>query len=277
MSSTPVSVLVGLFTALTSLTAFADDDVPTVSEEPSGQDSVRRGVQGSEGMLSARVYLNINMSSELVGEPISLAPDIFYSVSDKLQIGLLHTLPMGWQTPPGTGLCLTGKDSGCPKVYNNVGFDLMYGLLSGDVFLSAHASFFVLSFADPSATMLTLGLTGKIRLVEGVAIFFDPQLGIGVSGREELTGTKQAIFLPVEVQFQAGLALQLKVFTGISGPFDDFGDHYQSPLGIGALYSLSTRIDLGLRFSFDNLLGHVADGESRADTRSLSLLLVIRG
>ena len=67
---------------------------------------------------------------------------------------------MGWQTLPGTGLCLSGKDSGCPHVYNNIGFDLMYALTAGELSVSAHASFFVLSFADPSATMLTTDVTG---------------------------------------------------------------------------------------------------------------------
>lgn len=272
-------MFVGLLAALSPAAVLANENenVAPVSDEPSGQDSVRRGVQGSDGMLSARVYLNVNLSSELVGKPISLAPDIFYSVTDKLQLGLLHMGPMGWQTRPGTGLCLTGKENGCPKVYNNIGLDLMYGLMFGDVFLSAHGSFFVLSFADPSATMLTLGLTGKIRISEGFALFFDPQIGIGVTGRDEVTGTKEALFLPVELQFQATMALQLKLFTGIAGAFDGFGDNYQSPLGIGGLYGISTMFDLGLRFSFDNLLGHVPEGVGRADARSLSLLLVIRG
>lgn len=257
--------------------AAADENVPRVSESPAGQDSVRRGLQGSKGELSARIYLNINLSSELAGEPVSLAPDLFYAVTDKVQLGLLHMGPMGWQTLPGTGLCLTGKDGGCPKVYNNIGLDLLLNLLSGDVFLSAHASFFVLSFADPSATMLTLGLAGKVRIAEGLAFFFGPQLGIGLSGREEVTGKKEWLFLPLELELQAAAALQLKLFTGVEGPFSGFGDSYRIPLGIGGLYSLSTHFDLGLRFSFDNLLGHVPEGAGRADSRSLSLLLVIRG
>ncbi len=276
--STRLRTIAGLLVALGSITpALADEDVPRISEFPDGQDSVRRGIQGSKGMLSARIYLNVNMSSDRVAEPVSLAPDLFYSVSDKVQLGLLHTSPMGWQTLPGTGLCLTGKDSGCPRVYNGLGLDLMLGLLSGDVFLSAHASFYVLSFADPSATMLTLGLAGKIRITEGFALFFDPQLGIGLSGRDEPTGTEQSLYLPVELQVQAADALQLKIFTGISGELDGFGDVYRIPVGLGALYNLSTHFDLGLRFSFDNLLGKVPPGVGRADLRSLSLLLVIRG
>jgi hypothetical protein len=278
--STRLGTLVGLLAAFHSTAALAGDvneDVPPISNRPPGQDSVRRGVQGSAGMFNARIFLNINLSSDLVGKPVSIAPDLYYSVTDKLQLGLVHTGPMGWQTLPGSGLCLTGTDNGCPHVYNNLGLDFMYGLVFGDVFLSAHAAFYVLSFADPSATMLTLGLTGQVRLAQGLALFFDPQIGIGITGRDESTGVKEALFLPIELEIQATVALQLKVFTGISGALDDFGNTFQIPLGIGGLYNISTHFDVGLRFSFDNLLGHVPDGVGRADARSLSLLVAIRG
>jgi len=238
---------------------------------------VRGGILGSKGSLSARIFLNINLCSDLVGEPVSLAPDLYYAITDKVQVGLLHTGPMGWQTLPGSGICFTGETHGCPKVYNNIGFDLLYGLLFGENFLSAHASFYVLSFADPSATMLTLGLAGQVRIARGFALYFDPQLGIGITGRDEVTGTKQSLFIPLELEVQASEPLQLKLFTGLSGPLDGFGDAYRIPLGIGGLYNLSPMFDLGLRFSFDNLLGKVPDGVGRADERSLSLLVVIRG
>ena len=39
---------------------------------------------------------------------------------------------------------------------------------------------------------------------------------------------------------------------------------------------MSSNVDLGLRFSFDNLLGHVAAGASRTDARSIGLLLTLR-
>ena len=113
--------------ALSASVALANENENTPTRNlPAGEDSVRRGVQGPAGMFDVRIFLDINLSKDRAGKPVSLAPDIYYSVSDALQIGLLHTLPMGWQTLPGTGLCLSGKDSGCPHVYNNIGFDLMY-------------------------------------------------------------------------------------------------------------------------------------------------------
>ena len=273
-------VIVGFLAAFYSTAALADDDEATksdVSDFPAGTYSVQRPIQGSQGTWNFRLYGIMNLSKDLVAEPVSIAPDLSYSVTDRFQLSLVHTGPMGWQTLPGSGFCVTGENRGCPRLYNNIGFDAMFGLLSGRHFLSAQASFYVLSFADPSATLLTLGLPAKFGIANGFAIFLDPQFGIGVTGRDEVTGVKEAIFVPVQFEVQAGAPLQLSLLSGISGPLDGFGDAYQVPVGVGALYNINAHFDLGLRFSFDNLLGKVPVGVDRIDTRSLSLLIAIRG
>ena len=70
------------------------DHVPAVSGQPMGKVAVRRGVQGPGGLFTARLLLLVNASQDEFGKPTSLAPDLFYSVSDTVQIGLLHTGPM---------------------------------------------------------------------------------------------------------------------------------------------------------------------------------------
>jgi hypothetical protein len=262
--------------ALASLVtpAFAEegDDVPPVTSAPDGEYAVMRGVQGPGGMISARVLLDINLSADNVGKPLSLAPDLFYGVTDKLQIGLLHTGPAGWQTRPGLGLCLTGKDDGCPKVYDNVGFDVMYGLAFDQLQLSAHGSLFLGSF-DPMTTSLALGFAGKLHLSQFVALFFDPKIAIALSERDT---NDDALYVPVELEYQVNAPTMFKVLSGISGGLSGFGDDYQVPLGIGVVHNLNKHFDLGARFSFDNLLGKQPQNVDRADTRSLALLLNIR-
>jgi len=247
--------------------------VPAVSGQPMGKVAVRRGVQGPGGLFTARVLLLVNASKDNFGKPTSLAPDLFYSVSDTVQIGLLHTGPMGWQSRPGFGLCLMGTTNGCPKVYNNVGFDFMYGLLFGDFHLSLHSSLFLLPISDPTGVMWTIGLTGKFHFTDVVALYFDPQVGVMLSHRDQY---KDQLFIPLELQFQLGAAVSLKVLSGVSGQLSNLGDTYQVPLGLGLVGNVSRNIDLGLRFSFDNLLGHVFPGISRTDARSIGLLLTFR-
>jgi hypothetical protein len=250
------------------------DDVTPVSEAPSGEDSVMRGVQGPAGMFHARVLLHVNLSSDQLGKPVSLAPDLYYSVTDRLQLGLLHNGPMGLQTRPGAGICFTGSENGCRKVYDNVGFDLLYGLAFGDFHFSAHGSLYLTQISDPTHLMLTVGGAGKFHFGGTFALFFDPQIGFAITDRD---GTNaDMLFIPLELQAQAADAISVKLLTGLTGPFDGFGDAYQIPLGLAAIFNLNEHFDIGLRFSFDNLLGKVPDGVSRADQRSLALLLHYR-
>ena len=249
------------------------DNVGAVSGQPMGRVAVRRGVQAPGGLFTARLLLLINASKDNFGKPTSLAPDLFYSVSDTVQIGLLHTGPMGWQSRPGSGLCLTGTSDGCPKVYNNIGFDFMYGLLFGDFHLSLHSSLFLLFVPEPTGVMWTIGLTGKFHFTNAVALFFDPQVGVMLSHRDLY---KEQLFIPVELQFQTTAAVSLKVLSGVSGQLSELGDTFQVPLGLGLVGNVSSHVDLGLRFSFDNLLGHVFPGIARTDARSIGLLLTLR-
>jgi hypothetical protein len=256
------------------------NNVPAVSGQPMGKVAVRRGVQGPAGLFTARVLLLVNASKDNFGKPTSLAPDLYYSVSDTVQIGLLHTGPMGWQSRPGFGLCLTGTSNGCPRVYDNVGFDFMYGLLYGDFHLSLHSSLFVLASSlfglptsDPTAVMWTIGLAGKFHFSDAVALYFDPQVGVMLAHRDVY---KDQLFIPLELQFQVGAAASLKVLSGVSGQLSELGDTVQVPLGLGLVGNVSSSVDLGVRFSFDNLLGHVFPGISRADARSIGLLLTFR-
>jgi hypothetical protein len=249
-----------------------DEDVPPVTDAPDGQYAVMRGVQGPKGMFSARVALGINLSAGAAGEPVSLAPDLFFSVTDKLQLGLLHQGPLGWQARPGNGICLTGEDGGCPKLYNNLGLDLMYGLLFDKTHLSARGTLFFDSL-DPATMHLALGVMAKLHFGTSSALVLDPKIAIAVDDRD--TNPDQ-LYIPVELQYQARPATTLKLLSGIYGNLDAFGDTYQVPLGVGAMQNLTRRVDLGLRFSFDNLLGAQPEGVGRADLRSLIVLLNLR-
>jgi hypothetical protein len=246
-------------------------DVPPVSGAPPGMDSVQRGVQGPAGLLHSRILLHINTSRNLGAKPISLAPDLYYAVTDSVQIGLLHNLPMGLLTRPGAGICLSGKPS-CPRVYNNVGFDLLWGILFGDVHMSLHSSFY-LAPIDPLAAMITIGTAGKFHLGEAVALFFDPQFGFALNDRSIY---KDQFYLPLELQFQIVPPVAFKFLAGVTGPLSNFGDFYQIPVGIGVIGNISEAIDLGLRFSFDNLLGKIPTGQTRTSVSSLALLIHLR-
>lgn len=276
MSNFQRTCLIGCFLSGFAASAFAQgvDDVPPLTKAPDGEYAVMRGVQGPAGMVSARILLDLSLSADHAGEPISLAPDLYYSVTDKLQLGLVHQGPLGWQAQPGVGLCLTGENHGCPHVYDNLGFDVMYGVSFGHVHLSTHGTLFVNSF-DPFATGLAVGVTGKAHLARRFALLFDPKIEIELNQRDDARFDDK-LFIPLELQYQAGSQTTVKLLTGLSGGLSAFGDTFEIPLGIGVVRNLDKHFDLGARFSFDNLLGNIPEGQSRGDARSLAVLLNIR-
>ena len=149
----------------------------------------------------------------------------------------------------------------------------LYGLLYGDFHLSFHSSLYLFHISDPLGTLWTVGLTGKFHFTELVALFFDPQIGIELSNRDVY---KDQLFLPLELQLQATSAVSIKILSGVAGQLSALGDTVRSPLGLGVVANLTPHLDLGLRFSFDNLLGHQAPMTSRTDERSIGVLLNIR-
>jgi hypothetical protein len=249
-------------------------DIPPVSAAPMGMESVRRGVQGPAGLFHARVLLHVDLSEGRVGEPISLAPDLYYAFSDVFQLGLVHNLPMGWSTRPGPGLCLTGTDGRCPRIYDNLGIDAMIGLAFGDFHFSLHTALHVLRLSSPRWLMLTAGAATKFHFSDTFALFVDPQFGFALSQRD--AGNVNQFFLPLELQFQTSDTSVFKILSGVYGPLSGFGDAYQAPLGVGLVFNINEHIDLGARFNFDNLLGNQPPGVDRTDLRSLSFLLHFR-
>ena len=87
---------------------------------------------------------------------------------------------------------------------------------------------------------------------------------------------KDQLFIPLALQIQASAAVSVNILSGVTGQLSALGDTFQVPLGLGIVGNLTPHLDLGLRFSFDNLLGHTLPGVSRTDERSIGLLLIIR-
>src|SRR5262245_40262487 len=58
--------------------------------------------------LYARAALEIELSSGTAGDPVSLAPDVYYGVTPELTVGLLHSALARTGVMGGTGssLCL---------------------------------------------------------------------------------------------------------------------------------------------------------------------------
>lgn len=221
----------------------------------------------AKGKLAVAVTLGVNLSKDAVAKPLTINPDVWYGVMPKLEVGVAHSsygITGFWgESAGGGGLCVTGTDSGCAKVYNGpVGVLGHFLLMDGSIDLAADGGF-VARTLDPMALGLKVGVMG--RWMSGkIMVSFSPNILIGLTERDT---NKELISVPVSVGFAASPKLHAGVQTGISGPLDGFGDFNIVPVSAGALFMVNDQITAGGSFSFLNLAG----SNSSADSRGLTV------
>jgi hypothetical protein len=225
---------------------------------------------------AAQVFVKINMSKSLEGEPTTITPDLYYGVTDYLTLGVVHTTPLGWQTAGvvPSAFCVTGKDHGCPKVYNNLGLDALGLILPGPLEIAGHLRFNFWGF-DPFRIDLVAGFVSKLRMTWASIVLY-PSFQIGLNKRNELggptpSGNKDVVYIPGEIIVQITPLLAVLGQAAIYGQVQTFKSNYRIPLGVAGLMTISPMLDVGLRWAWDNV-GHTAPGVSRNDERSLVAL-----
>lgn len=217
------------------------------------------------GRVELRVPLNINMSSSYVGKPISIPLDVYYGVSDVLSVGLTHsggTVQATSPYPLGSGLCLSGDTSGCPKVYNNVGLDSLYRFMGGTLQLAGHFGLDFRRISDPSLLSLRLGVLFQAPLGSNVALIVDPRIWFGLTKRD--LGNKEILSIPLAVQFWVNPNVRLAARTNFGGPFSHFSDLYTGSLGAFGGFAITPNVEGFAAFDFLDLYGKNGSGDYRA-------------
>jgi len=231
-----------------------------------------------EGRAFVQVFAEISLSTDLALKPISIAPDLWYGLSDVLTIGLVHSArgATGFFSVAGDGLCLTGSDNGCPDVYHNIGLDARYHFYrSGGMTVAADGGLFARSF-DPFQLALKVGATGRWQSGE-LAVELAPSIFAGLTEREPDAGAgvtvtttnKEALFLPATAIYALMPKLGLAGQVALTVPFEETGDTWLLGLSIGAQYMVNEQISADLAFGLPALAGG-PDGTG-ADARVLTL------
>ncbi len=246
----------------------------TPAETGGGEEAMAEGDAGGKppfilpkGKLAVAAAIGVNLSKEAVAKPIALAPDVWYGVMPKLEVGVAHSnmaLSGFWFQGFGGGVCLGGTERGCAKLYNGpIGVLAHFSLMEGTLDLAADGGL-VIDVLDPMTLSIKAGVRG--RWMSGkIMVMFAPNISIGATKRDE--GNKEAIFVPVTVGYMVSPKLHAGVQTGIYGPLDGFGDAYGIPVGVGAMFMVNDKLGVGGSFNFINLAGK----GSSADFRDLTV------
>lgn len=230
-------------------------------------------------MLELHGVLRINLSTDKVAHPITIAPSVSYGVMPKLQIGVVHDpgiCVFGKHDFPGT---MTEVDECKGGIYDDFAVDGKYLLLDKPekhVAVAGHATLGALTF-DPVLMYLRLGALARYTLGSRLAVIADWALRFGLSNRNEGSGNKETLDLPIQLAIQATDRLVLFFEAGLVTPLEELTDRYTTSLGAAGLYAFSANLDVGARFELPTLSGGKATGSSAsADTRQLDLFLTYR-
>lgn len=211
------------------------------------------------GGVSVSATLEVEATAAKAGKPISLAPDVSYGVTPELTLSLVHSTfgVTGFRGGAGRGVCLTGEDRGCAKVYNNVGAEALYGLARGPFALAlnagVHATNLDAGFYAAKAGLRLRWMSGALSLASSPAVL------IALTHRDDTPKNVDQLFVPVVVSYRPVKPLTLGLGSGVKGPIDGFGDAWEVSLGFLGGFSLSRQLSLGTSLVFGKALGGAED------------------
>ncbi|MBP6628641.1 MAG: hypothetical protein KBG28_25185 [Kofleriaceae bacterium] len=215
------------------------------------RDLVRRELSLPLGHAAATLAVEASISSRTAGAPISVAPAAEFGVAPDVTVGVGHgTWPLG-VVSAGGGLCLTGRDHGCPQPYANLTLDARWQVRPGDLALAPRARF-VVEQTDPFLPGLALGALA--RWTGGrFAVETDPHLVLGLLHRD--LGNRSRLRVPVlgSVQPTRGWAIGLR--TGVDGELATFSETFAVPVALESTVRVTPAIDLWGGVGFRALLG----------------------
>ena len=221
--------------------AAASDADATVEAEPMGSNL-------NEGKLAINGGFKVGLSKGSTGDPISIEPDVWYGINQKLTAGVVTSsqAQTGFWGGAGKGICAVGDL--CGNAFDNVGGEALYALKSDpSLAFALDVGFHALSI---DATTLAAKVGGK---------------GIWRSGN------KERFYIPVDLSFMMSPKLSVGVQTGITDTFEAAGDNYVVPVALGGYLMISEKISASAAFSFDRV---TSGGEGNGiDARSVSFVL----
>jgi hypothetical protein len=227
-------------------------------------DVVNRRLTLGAGDFEARLSVELGLASSV--RPIALAPDLWYGVTDRLTVGIIHSDPSLDQIAATASLCFRGSDLTCDHVYRGSGVDVAWSALAGPLAIAPRVRVAVRD-TDPFKPATTVGALVRWAF-HRFAIYADPYLRFGLANRE--LGNRTTLFVPIWLAVQPVRGALLSLHTGYDSDLAVASDGWHLPIAVDATWRITPQIDLGLEGGFPSLLGPQNSVHDRALTLSVA-------
>ncbi len=220
------------------------------------------------GAVSLTVQTGLSKGQD--GEPLSIAPDVWYGASAGMQLGLVSSMQAmtGFWTGAltgysGSGACLSGTqdsaaDAGCGGLFESAGIEAV-GNARWPVLLVA--GIHVIE-DDPFRIRPKLGLRARHQV---------GRFSIG-SSPSALLGADRFVLVPVELGYAVADRWRVGLQSGyIRAYLEDGAEWSAIPVAAGVVFLATPTLVTGASFSFDRVGGF--EGPGPFDQRSASLMV----
>lgn len=234
------------------------------SKVESGAAKGRMTLQAGGFMLG--IAVETNLASGKTAKPISIAPDIWFGLHDRITAGIYHSgrATTGFLTSFGSGLCLRDGMSGICKaglsdLYTFLGAEVRVGLSQGR-FATALVLGGNARFVDPNKLLAAkAGLLARVHTGR-VGIEISPVALIGVNKRNvmDVAVNEDYLFVPVTVYVRFAPRVSLALQSGLSTTIKNAADNYKIPAAVGLAFWLGKHVSIDAAFG----LAAVADKDS---------------
>jgi hypothetical protein len=200
--------------------------------------------------IEAALTAELELAPNLVGDPFSIAPDVWLGVTSRWTVGVIHSNASISRITHSNGYCFRNPH-GCDRTYHNAGVDVRYGVRTGALAVAPRVRFLVRE-VDPFKPAVTTG--ALVRWTRGRwSITGDPYLRFGLANTDQ--GNRTALFLPVEVAVRPIDRLAFALHTGYDSDLAVWHDGWHTPLALAVRGRIAAHVELGVLAGFTSAVG----------------------
>ncbi|MEJ7598861.1 MAG: hypothetical protein WKG01_13215 [Kofleriaceae bacterium] len=213
-----------------------------------------------QGEIEASLTVEINLKARLVGEPLSLAPDLWLGITPRLTLGLIHGHRSLDQIDAGGSFCVRGDALACDATYQGSGIDARWSARTGAFSVVPRVRLLVRD-VEPVKPAVTLG--SLVRWTRGrFAIQSDPYLRLGLANRDQ--GNRAALVVPLWFQVQPTCKWLIALHVGYESDLAVARDGWHLPVGLVVGVHPIAPLELTIEVGFPSLLGPQNQFKQRA-------------
>ena len=231
------------------------------------------------GKVLVNVIAESNLAKGAAGKPVSVAPDLWFGIADRLTFGIVHSgrAATGFLTGFGTGLCFRGGGdmgacaTGLGDVYTFAGAEARIGLTEGAFALAFVAGGQARAF-EPD--LVVSAKTGFVARLHGrrVALELAPVAFIGVTQRKVMgvEFNRDAMAIPVTLFLRLAPSFSIALQSGATFTLKKAGETYRVPAAAGLAWWVTKHFSIDVAFGLAAVLDK--DDMTKAfDNRSATL------